>query len=170
MGHPRGSTPLKPRGPETDDVSQDPPKVRDRLALRLSTEYLLRSIDLMTNVVGGDLVKGLIFMAIVQANIQHLVHDDSLAQTYSESTDTVPDETRRPVSVHALSVSLGIPYETTRRYVNKLLQDGFCIRVRRGLVVPAAVLQRPEMVTTLKRNFSNLQRLVGGLKRSGVEI
>jgi len=151
-------------------VSQDPPKVRDRLALRLSTEYLLRSIDLMTGVVGGDLVKGLIFMAIVQANIQHLVHDDTLAQTYSESTDTVPDETRRPVSVHALSVSLGIPYETTRRYVNKLLDDDYCIRVRRGLVVPASVLQRDEMVSALKRNFANLQRLISGLKRSGVEV
>ena len=153
-----------------NDVSQDSPKVRDRLALRLSSEYILRSIDLMTQVVGGDLVKGLIFLAIVQANIQHLINDDGLSQTYSESTDTVPDETRRPVSVHALSVSLGIPYETTRRYVNKLLTDGYCIRVRRGLVAPAEVLQRDEMLAALKRNFANLQRLVTGLKRSGVEV
>jgi hypothetical protein len=151
-------------------VSQDSPKVRDRLALRLSSEYILRSIDLMTQVVGGDLVKGLIFLAIVQANIQHLINDDGLSQTYSESTDTVPDETRRPVSVHALSVSLGIPYETTRRYVNKLLTDGYCVRVRRGLLVPAKVLQRDEMLAALKRNFANLQRLVTGLKRSGVEV
>ena len=153
-----------------NDVSQDSPKVRDRLALRLSSEYILRSIDLMTQVVGGDLVKGLIFLAIVQANIQHLINDDGLSQTYSESTDTVPDETRRPVSVHALSVSLGIPYETTRRYVNKLLTEGYCIRVRRGLLAPAEVLQRDEMLAALKRNFANLQRLVTGLKRSGVEV
>jgi hypothetical protein len=151
-------------------VSEDSPKVRDRLALRLSSEYILRSIDLMTNVVGGDLVKGLIFLAVVQANIQHLVHDDSLSQVYSESTDTVPDEARRPVSVHALSVSLGIPYETTRRYVNKLLTEGYCERVRRGLVVPAAVLQREQMLNALKRNFANLQRLMAGLRRSGVEV
>ena len=151
-------------------MSEDSPKVRDRLALRLSSEYILRSIDLMTHVVGGDLVKGLIFLAVVQANIQHLINDDGLSQTYSESTDTVPDEARRPVSVHALSVSLGIPYETTRRYVNKLLNDGYCIRVRRGLLVPAGVLQREEMLAALKRNFANLQRLVAGLKRSGVEI
>lgn len=151
-------------------MSEDSPKVRDRLALRLSSEYILRSIDLMTNVVGGDLVKGLIFLAVVQANIQHLVHDDSLSQVYSESTDTVPDEARRPVSVHALSVSLGIPYETTRRYVNKLLTEGYCERVRRGLVVPAAVLQREQMLNALKRNFANLQRLMAGLRRSGVEV
>ncbi|HEX6866291.1 MAG TPA: hypothetical protein VF122_03570, partial [Caulobacteraceae bacterium] len=90
-------------------MSEDTPKVRDRLAIRLSTEYILRSIDLMTRVVGGDLVKGLIFLAIVQANTQHMLTDDALAQAYSEADDMPPDETRRPVSVHALSVSLGIP-------------------------------------------------------------
>ena len=151
-------------------MSEASPKVRDRLAVRLSTEYLLRSIDLMTALVGGDLVKGLIFVAIVQANTQHIVSDENLAQTYSEAEDTVPDESRRPVSVHALSVSLNIPYETTRRYVNKLLADGYCQRVRRGLVVPASVLNRPEMVAALRRNFSNLQRLVTGLRRAGVDF
>lgn len=151
-------------------MSEDSPKVRDRLALRVSTEYMLRSIDLMTNVVGGDLVKGLIFVAVVQANTQHIASDDTLSQTYSEASDRVPDENRRPVSVHALSVSLGIPYETTRRYVNKLLADGFCVRARRGLVVPADVLSREPMMAALKKNFANLQRLGAALRRNGVEI
>lgn len=151
-------------------MSETSPKVRDRLAVRLSTEYMLRSIDLMTKVVGGDLVKGLIFIAIVQANTQHFLSDDSLGQTYSEADDMPPDEARRPVSVHALSVSLNIPYETTRRYVNKLLAEGYCQRVRRGLVAPGAVLNRPEMITALRRNFTNLQRLVTGLRRGGVEF
>ena len=151
-------------------MPEDTPKVRDRLALRLSTEYMLRSIDLMTNVVGGDLVKGLIFIAVVQANTQHIIADDQIAQAYSEADDRVPDDTRRPVSVHALSVSLGIPYETTRRYVNKLLDEGYCVRVRRGLVVPAEVLAREEMMVGLKRNFANLQRLMNGLRRGGVEL
>lgn len=151
-------------------MSDELPKIRDRLALRISTEYMLRSIDLMTRVVGGDLVKGLIFVAVVQANTQHIVQDETLSQTWSEAEDKVPDENRRPVSVHALSVSLGIPYETTRRYVNKLLTDGYCIRVRRGLVVPSEVLAREDMVTALRRNYANLQRLVSTLRRAGVEL
>lgn len=151
-------------------MAEDAPKVRDRLAIRHSTEYMLRSIDLMIGLVGGDLVKGLIFAAIVQANTQHIVSDDNLSQIYSEADDMVPDETRRPVSVHALSVSLGIPYETTRRYVNKLLEEGLCIRARRGLVVPADVLAREEMVTALRKNFANLQRMIAGLRRGGVDI
>ena len=151
-------------------MSEDSPKVRDRMALRLSTEYMLRSIDLMTRVVGGDLVKGLIFIAVVQANTQHIIADEAMSQAYSEAGDRVPDEARRPVSVHALSVSLGIPYETTRRYVNKLLSDGYCVRVRRGLIVPAEVLAQPDMISALKRNFANLQRLVAGLRRGGLEF
>jgi hypothetical protein len=151
-------------------MSEDPPKVRDRLAMRISTEYMLRSIDLMTQIVGGDLVKGLIFLAVVQANTQHVASDEALNQTYSEADDTVPNDVRRPVSVHALSVSLGIPYETTRRYVNKLLTEGYCVRARRGLVVPGEVLQRPELVSALKKNFANLQRLVAGLRRGGLEL
>lgn len=151
-------------------MSEDSPKVRDRLALRLSTEYMLRSIDLMTKIVGGDFVKGLIFVAIVQANTQHIIADDVTAQAYSEARDRVPDEARRPVSVHALSVSLGIPYETTRRYVNKLLAEGYCARVPRGLMVPGEVLAREEMIVGLKRNFANLQRLVSGLRRGGLEF
>lgn len=151
-------------------MSEETQKVRDRLAMRVSTEYMLRSIDLMTQAVGGDLVKGLIFIAIIQANTQHILGDETMQQAYSEADDQVPDPARRPVSVHALSVSLGIPYETTRRYVNKLLDDGLCVRARRGLVVPAAVIQRADMVAALKKNFANLQRLIAGLKRGGVEI
>lgn len=151
-------------------MSEESPKVRDRLAMRVSTEYVLRSIDLMTGLVGGDLVKGLIFVAVVQANTQHILSDEAMSQAYSEAADVVPDENRRPVSVHALSVSLGIPYETTRRYVNKLLAEGLCQRAHRGLVVPGAVLAREEMVTALKKNFANLQRLMAGLRRSGVTL
>ncbi|HYG25775.1 MAG TPA: hypothetical protein VD906_02600 [Caulobacteraceae bacterium] len=161
---------ISPAARSADDLPEGAPKVRDRLAIRYSTEYVLRSIDLMTNAVGGDLVKGLIFVAIVQANTQHIITDEVLNQAYSESDKAPPDEARRPVSVHALSVSLGIPYETTRRYVNKLLSDGYCQRVRRGLVVPGEVLTRPEMVMGLKRNFANLQRLSAGLRRAGVEF
>lgn len=152
------------------NLSDESPKVRDRLALRVSTEYMLRSIDLMTQAVGGDLVKGLIFLAVVQANTQHVASDEVMTQAYSEADDMVPDETRRPVSVHALSVSLGIPYETTRRYVNKLLEEGYCVRVRRGLVVTGEVLKRDNMVAALKKNFANLQRLVAGLRRGGLEL
>ena len=54
--------------------------------------------------------------------------------------------------------------------MNKLLSDGYCVRVRRGLVVPGEVLQRENMVAALKKNFANLQRLVAGLRRGGLEL
>eukprot|EP01035_Chromulina_nebulosa_P028646 gene28646-biopygen18329 len=99
-------------------------KRRDRLALRASTAYFLHSVDLMARVVGGDILRGVIFTAIVDANTRHIRPSAVEAQTYSEAGDQVPDTLRRPISVHALALELDIPYETTRRHVNALIADG----------------------------------------------
>ena len=79
-----------------------PDKRRERLALRASTTYFLHSVDLMSRVVGGDILRGVIFTAVIDANVRHLRPADAVAQTYSEAGDQVPDDLRRPISVHAL--------------------------------------------------------------------
>lgn len=145
-------------------------KRRDRLALRASTTFLLHSVDLMARVVGGDILRGVIFTAIVDANVRHLRPGDPLSQSYSEATDQVPDDLRRPISVHALALELDIPYETTRRHVNALIADGLCERAETGIVVPGSVIGRDQMAMALRRNFENLRRLVGDLREGGVEF
>lgn len=145
-------------------------KRRDRLALRASTTFLLNSVDLMSRVVGGDILRGVIFTAIVDANVRHIRPGDVVGQTYSEAGDHVPDEMRRPISVHALALELDIPYETTRRHVNALIAEGFCERTETGIVVPGSVIARDQMAMALRRNFENLRRLIGDLREGGVEF
>ena len=147
-----------------------PEKQRERLALRASTTYFLHSVDLMSRVVGGDILRGVIFTAVIDANVRHLRPSDVVAQTYSEAGDQVPDEVRKPISVHALALELDIPYETTRRHVNALISGGFCQRTESGIVVPSSVIARDQMVTALRRNFENLRRLIGDLRDGGVEF
>ena len=147
-----------------------PEKRRERLALRASTTYFLHSVDLMSRVVGGDILRGVIFTAVIDANVRHLRPSDVVAQTYSEAGDQVPDEVRKPISVHALALELDIPYETTRRHVNALISGGFCQRTESGIVVPSSVIARDQMVTALRRNFENLRRLIGDLRDGGVEF
>jgi hypothetical protein len=147
-----------------------PDKRRERLALRASTTYFLHSVDLMSRVVGGDILRGVIFTAVIDANVRHLRPADAVAQTYSEAGDQVPDDLRRPISVHALALELDIPYETTRRHVNALIAGGFCQRTETGIVVPATVIARDQMATALRRNFENLRRLIGDLRDGGVEF
>lgn len=145
-------------------------KRRDRLALRASTSYFLNSVDLMARMVGGDILRGVIFTAIIDANTRHIRPSAVEGQAYSEASDQVPDDLRRPISVHALALELDIPYETTRRHVNALISGGYCVRAESGVVVPAEVIAREPMTMALRRNFENLRRLVGDLREGGVEF
>lgn len=145
-------------------------KKRDRLAMRASTTYILRSVDLMSRVVGGDILNGVIFTAIIDANVRHLRPSDFVAQTYSDFSNAVPDEFRRPISVHALALELAVPYETTRRHVNRLINDGFAARADAGVIVPAEVLGRDAIASVLRKNFDNLRRLFADLRDGGVDL
>ncbi|MDP1736672.1 MAG: hypothetical protein Q8L23_04445 [Caulobacter sp.] len=145
-------------------------KRRDRLALRASTTYFLHSVDLMARIVGGDILRGVIFTAIVDANVRHIRPADVVSQAYSEAGDNLPDDLRRPISVHALALELDVPYETTRRHVNALIAGGYCLRAETGIIVPGSVIARDQMANALRRNFENLRRLVGDLRAGGVEF
>ena len=147
-----------------------PDKRRERLALRASTTYFLHSVDLMSRVVGGDILRGVIFTAVVDANVRHLRPSDVVSQAYSEASDQVPDELRKPISVHALALELDIPYETTRRHINALIADGYCVRAETGIIVPGSVIARDQMATALRRNYENLRRLISDLREGGVEF
>lgn len=145
--------------------------MRDRLALRASSAFFLRSVDTLARTAGGgDILRGVIFLAIVEANVRHMRPADSISQAYSESADIPPDELRKPVSIHALALELSLPYETTRRHVNKLMQDGMCLRRETGVVVPSEVLARETITAGLKKNFEHLRQLFQDLRAGGVEL
>lgn len=128
-------------------------------------------MDMLSKTVGdGDMLRGVIFMAIIDANVRELTPDSALSQAYSEADDVVPDELRRPVSVHALALAMDFPYETTRRHVNRLIADGLCIRRERGVIIPGAVLSRGPMVASVRKNFEHLGDLFGELRAGGVEF
>jgi hypothetical protein len=140
-----------------------------RLSIRLSSEYFLRSIQLLVEFSGGDLVTALVFLAIVSANVSHLNVDGPDAP-HADSDDVPPDEVRKPISVLALAGSLKLPYETTRRHVAKLLQSGQCERVSGGLIVPARVLLSARHTEVMGANLTNLRRLFRALNKAGVDL
>lgn len=119
---------------------------------------------------GGDMLRGVIFLAIVDANVRGLRPEDPPSQTYSEAGDKVPDTLRRPISVHALAIELDLPYETTRRHVNRLMVDQLCVRADTGVVVPAEVLAREDITAALKMNFEHLRQLFVDLRNGGVDL
>ena len=66
----------------------------------------------------------------------------------------------------SIAHSIGVPYETTRRYVNILVAEGLCERDgRRGVIIPEDALLRPEMAAAYRETFASINRLATALRR-----
>ena len=130
------------------DVSDDV-----AIAVRLAGEFFVRGVEIVARAHGGDLLRGIIFTAIAVAN--------------GEASPTGSDE-RRPVSVMSIAHSIGVPYETTRRYVNMLVADNMCVRDgRRGVIIPEHALLTPEMEAAYRESHASFNRLATALRRAG---
>jgi hypothetical protein len=152
--------------PSPREGPADPPD-KTRLAARLSADYLLRSLKMIGELADGELITGLVNMALVQANVSHL---DRVASGFDGIDTPPPDEVRRPVSILALSANLGLPYETTRRHVAKMVASGQCVRVKGGIVAPTAVVADPRRSGMLEANLMNLRRLFRNLRAAGIKL
>jgi predicted transcriptional regulator len=144
---------------------------RPREVVRLSSDYFLNTVELLTSNLDLDLVEGLMFLAIVRANTLHVTHDPVLAATYSGVDEIPPDALRRSVSVYALARDLRLPYETARRHGRKLLDLGLCERASdRGLVVPTHVHAREDFKASVEAYGRVTQAFVNALAQAGLVL
>lgn len=134
-----------------------------RVAARLAADYFFRALSLISGLHNGDIMAAIIWQAIVAANTAHL---DSAE--YTGAAASPPDDLRRPVSVLSLSQSLGMPFETTRRYVNRMIEAGQCERIRGGIVVAARMLDDERFQAARIENLSYLRRLGREMLRAGI--
>ena len=148
----------------------DAPEDNARLMARLATDFVLRSLQLVAKQHNGDLIMAIVAAAIVSANTAHLNPIAGAPARHANLDDVPPDDARRPVSVLAISGSLGLPFETTRRYVNRLIAQGQCRRVKGGVLANVEALSTPENNAVIVCNASNLRRLFRDLKRGGVTL
>lgn len=148
----------RPNGPPFDP--EHPPV---RLVIRLSSDYVLRLAEPLTVHV-GDLVSGLIMMQVIQANTEDLPDSEGGAADTDWAADAfVPDSLRKPVRASGVSERLGIPQETVRRHLNRLVAADRCERIGDGFVVRSRILARQPIVQFMVDNQSHLHRLYAGL-------
>ena len=132
----------------------------DRIRLSYGVDYVLRLMRIYTDMMGGDPVRGLIFLAAARAGTQHL--DTGFRPT---RTGFVSDALRRPVSISALARSLGLPHETVRRHVIGLVAAGYASRTARGgVIVTSEHLNQPHIQEAVQANIINLERLNRSLR------
>jgi hypothetical protein len=141
-----------------------------RAAVRLSDEYFLRALRIIVDMAEGDMITAIVFRAVVAGNIGYLDAHAAEAALYADVETVPPDRLRRPVSVLSVSGALGLPYETTRRHVRKLIASGRCRMERTGVIAPAEGMVGPAEEAAILANLANLRRLFRGLKKAGVEL
>ncbi|TAJ71895.1 MAG: hypothetical protein EPO51_12310 [Phenylobacterium sp.] len=153
----------RPSGPAFDP---DHPPVR--LVIRLSSDYLLRLAE-PVSLYMGDLVSGLILMDMIHANTEHLPDTEAGDADGDWSAEGfVPDHMRRPVRATSLADRLGIPQETVRRHLQRLIAADQCERKEDGYLASARILARAPFVQYMLDNQSHLHRLYAGLADFGV--
>lgn len=108
-----------------------------------NVDFILKSLKTVSKTFDGDSTTMVVFWTMARASVSHLTRRNKMSQ---EAIDGVfPDHLRRPVAVLSISNYLGLPYETTRRHVMKLVELGFVRRIgSREFLVPRDVLTRPE--------------------------
>lgn len=122
---------------------------------RTTNQYCLRLVDELNRLSDGDVMTPLVFSALSAANIAHLPLDPR--GTYAHFDVPVPERERRPVTILALSDHLGMPRETTRRYVNKIAADGGFKRIKGGYISVEGPFQTDE-VRQVRARVANLTR------------
>ena len=111
----------------------------------------------------------MVYAAIIAANTAHLTNIKDERRRFDGMDELPPDSARRPVSVRGLAASIGMPFETCRRHVNRLIADGYCRRANGGLIVPAEVIASEASSKVLKANLANVRAFLRNLKRLGLE-
>ena len=152
------------------DETESPPADVSRAVARLSTDYVLRTLRLLSDIYDGDLLSAIVGQAIIAANTAHLANGGGGPQPYAGRAEAPPDEARRPVSVLAVADALGLPFETTRRRVNKLIAAGLCRRVPGGVIIPTQAIVDPTRDHAAETNVRYVLRFVRSLRRAGLEL
>lgn len=139
--------------------------------VRISGDFTLRTMIAVASQLDHDYSLAVVYIAILQANLGPLIEDTALSARYAGVDTVVPEDLRRPISVHALAGSLHMPYETTRRCVGRLIDKGFVKRVSRSGILTCADKQaETPQKRVIEQQYQDVLRMIGQLRRNGVEL
>jgi len=133
-------------------------------------DSLLRQLVIPGGVQKKDLMLTVVYLAVLSANIQHIPTDSDQARRYGGLDAAVPDSERRPISAHSVALSLGIPYETARRYIGRLIAESRCVRMKGGVIIPDKVANSDLGKDQIRQFYAALRRLLITLRRAGFDL
>jgi hypothetical protein len=141
-----------------------------RIISRASMDYVVSIYSAILRGSRHDPIDALILSTVAVANVAHLNADRDLSQAYGSLDTPEPQEIKRPISRNAVALSLGLSYETARRRIQKLINEGALLDVEDGLI-GANEQSSPEMVKAMaEQNAILIRRLVRQLRDHGVDV
>lgn len=139
-----------------------------RQVMRLAMNYFLDATIYTAKLMEVDVVGLLVLRTINMANISHVTHDPTLAVTYGGMENALPDGERQPASVYSVGRFLLLPYETARRAVIRLVDQGLVERGPNGLTISAGVINRPEVIAGMTHLVALTETFLADLARAGM--
>jgi hypothetical protein len=133
-------------------------------------DFLVRTAVAHSRLHDGDLLRSFVFNTIVSANLSQLPYHAAEARQALPGATGLRPGLLRPVSVNAVSQSLGLPYETTRGRVSALMRLGLCQRTRGGLVAPLDILAGPAFRQTAAVVYAAFLDAVRGMDALGLDL
>lgn len=139
-----------------------------RLIAYSVAEFILRCAEISGVHFNHDYEMVILFLAISTRNTQNVMADPELRKRYASYSEPIPVSLYTPISRLALSRSTGLPRETVRRKVAKMIELGVVVEDERGgLRVPPDLNEEDNFVETLRPQMMNLRRLLSTLAETG---
>ena len=110
----------------------------------------------------------LIYATIAVANVQKLMRERCIPPGYS-GTEVLPREWVVPISRNAIASATGLPRETVRRHVARMIASGLLVEdARGGVTVAIGMIQDQGLEPLLAALLAEFTRTTEGLLRNGV--
>jgi hypothetical protein len=130
-----------------------------RIFAYFTAEFMLRAAASIAVAFDHDYESAILFLSVTTQNTQNIMHKRDLRQRYASMSTPVDPDLMTPVSRSALSRSTGLPRETVRRKIARMIERGLIVDTPRGLIVPRHVTDNPLYGDVLRPQVESLRRL-----------
>jgi hypothetical protein len=160
---PRAKKPVDNTPPEPIIPHPGPSAVRDnpnsRAIAFFVTEFVLRSAETISQLYNHDYEMAIIFMTISNRAAEKVMNDPKLREQYGSYNNVIPPEHALLISRMALARATGLPRETVRRKVSKLIEMGWVVELAGGLRARPDLNRHSNYIGALEPMAQNLRRL-----------
>lgn len=123
-------------------------------------DYLLRTLRNIGPMFDYDYERMIIALSVTMANTRHIVESPGALEPYLDLATQIPVEQQRPMTRLEIARATGLPRETVRRKVARLIDAGILVKDERGGVrLTSGVLTAPPMLSVVTENEANVRRL-----------